>query len=76
MRRTTNRTSQIIVLAGITYLAYILYKNGQNSESYYEEEVEEKSIEQLEKEMKIAVEKEEYEKAAILRDKIFSIKQL
>lgn len=69
-----DRTKAVILLGAISYLAYCLFKDGNNSEHYYQEKTEEKSVENLQKELDIAVEKENYERAAILRDKILSIK--
>jgi protein-arginine kinase activator protein McsA len=74
-----NRTKAVIILGALSYIAYCLHKDGCNSEEYYKQDSSKedsgyKSIQQLQKELDIAVEKEDYEKAALLRDKILSSK--
>lgn len=69
-----DRTKAVILLGAISYIAYCLFKEGDNSEYYYQEKTEEKTAEELQKDLDIAVEKEDYERAAVLRDKILAIK--
>jgi excinuclease UvrABC helicase subunit UvrB len=69
-----DNTKALLIFGALSFVAYALYKDGCNSEANYKQDSSGLSIEQLQKELDIAVEKEDYEKAAILRDKILSVK--